>query len=233
MQWPLPGLRRFLHLGDPSTADGGAIVSCALSAGVSPRDRQTIELGLALLCQEIRLHCGAGWLPRAVTFAHGPPRSLSSHRRAFGPRLQFEQERNALWLDRACLDTALSGRSMPTHAMLKKMLVSRLDGAQAVAAKGEAAMRALMPFADCGREEVARLTQLSQRTLQRRLSEAGTSFQELRDRVRADIALKYLQQSSLQAAQIAEILGYSEPAAFTRAFRRQHGMTPSAARRRT
>jgi AraC-like DNA-binding protein len=48
--------------------------------------------------------------------------------------------------------------------------------------------------------------------------------------VRADIALKYLRQSSLQAAQIAEILGYSEPAAFTRAFRRQHGLTPSQAR---
>jgi hypothetical protein len=49
--WPLPGLRRFLHLGDPSTADGGALVS--------RRDRQTIELGLALLCHELRLHCGA------------------------------------------------------------------------------------------------------------------------------------------------------------------------------
>ena len=212
-------------------AEGGALVSYALSAGVSPRDRQTLELGLALLCNELRLHCGAAWLPRAALFAHGRPQSLASHRRVFGPRLHFEQERNAVWVDRACLDTGLSGRSMATHAMLRKLLVSRVDGAQAVASKVEGAMRALMPFADCGREQVARLTHLSQRTLQRRLAEAGTSFQELRDRVRADIALKYLRQSSLQAAQIAEILGYSEPAAFTRAFRRQHGLTPTAARR--
>jgi AraC-like DNA-binding protein len=211
--------------------DGSAVVSYALSAGVSPRDRQTTELGLGLLCNELRTHCGAAWLPRAALFAHGRPKSLASHRRIFGPRLQFEQERNAVWVDRACLDTALSGRSLATHAMLKKLLVSRVDGAQAVASKVEGAMRALMPFADCGREQVARLTHLSQRTLQRRLAEAGTSFQDLRDRVRADIALKYLRQSRLQAAQIAEILGYSEPAAFTRAFRRQHGLTPSAARR--
>lgn len=214
-------------------ADGSAIVSYALSAGVSARDRQTIELGLGLLCNELRLHCGAAWLPRAALFAHDRPQSLASHRRCFGPRLQFAQERNAVWIDRACLDTPLSGRSLPTHAMLKKLLVSRVDGAQAVASKVEGAMRALMPFADCNREQVAHLANLSQRTLQRRLAEAGTSFQELRDRVRADIALKYLRQSSLQAAQIAEILGYSEPAAFTRAFRRQHGLTPSAARRRT
>jgi AraC-like DNA-binding protein len=212
-------------------ADGSAVVSYALSAGVSPRDRQTVELGLALLCHELRLHCGAGWMPRAALLAHDRPRCLASHRRVFGPQLHFAQERNALWIERESLDTRLSGHSLPTHAMLKKLLVGRLDGAAAVASKVEAAMRALMPFADCSREQVARLTHLSQRTLQRRLAEAGTSFQDLRDRVRADIALKYLRQSSLQAAQIAEILGYSEPAAFTRAFRRQHGMTPSAARR--
>ena len=218
--------------GFEAQADGSAFFSYALSAGVSPRDRQTIELGLGLLCHELRLHCGTAWLPRAVLLAHDRPRNLASHRRAFGPRLHFAQERNALWIDRSCLDTPLSGRSTATHAMLKKLLVSRVDGAQAVAAKVEGAMRALMPFADCSREQVARLANLSQRTLQRRLAEAGTSFQDLRDRVRADIALKYLRQSSLQAAQIAEILGYSEPAAFTRAFRRQHGLTPSAARQR-
>jgi AraC-like DNA-binding protein len=212
-------------------ADGSALVSYALSAGVSPRDRQTVELGLALLCHELRQHCGAGWLPRAVLFAHDRPGSLASHRRVFGPRLQFAQERNVVWIERESLDTRLSGHSMQTHALLKKLLVGRLDGATAVASKVEGAMRALMPFADCSRAQVARLTHLSQRTLQRRLAEAGTSFQDLRDRVRADIALKYLRQSSLQAAQIAEILGYSEPAAFTRAFRRQHGTTPSAARR--
>ena len=212
-------------------ADGSAIVSYALSAGVSPRDRQTIELGLALLCNELRLHCGAAWQPRAAQFAHGRPRSLASHRRAFGPQVHFAQERNAVWIDPACLGTPLSGSSMPTHAMLKRLLVSRVDGAQAVASKVEGTMRALMPFAHCDRVQVARLTHLSERTLQRRLAAAGTSFQELRDRVRADIALKYLRQSSLQAAQIAEILGYSEPAAFTRAFRRQHGLTPSEARR--
>jgi AraC-like DNA-binding protein len=211
-------------------ADGSALVSYALSAGVSPRDRQTVELGLALLCHELRQNCGAGWLPRAVLFAHDRPGSLASHRRVFGPKLHFAQERNAVWIERESLDTRLSGHSMHTHAMLKKQLVGRLDGAQSVASKVEGAMRALMPFADCSREQVARLSHLSPRTLQRRLAEAGTSFQDLRDRVRADIALKYLRQSSLQAAQIAEILGYSEPAAFTRAFRRQHGKTPTEAR---
>ena len=211
--------------------DGSAFVSYATSVGVARSDRQTIELGLALLCQELRMHCGAAWQPRAALFAHARPASLGSHQRCFGPGLSFDQERSAVWLDRECLATPLASRSPSAHAMLRRVLVSRVDSAQAVAAKVEAAMRSLMPFADCSREQVARIAGLSERTLQRRLAEAGTSFQELRDRVRADIALKYLRQSSLQAAQIAEILGYAEPAVFTRAFKRQHGFTPSQARR--
>ena len=210
--------------------DGGACVSYSLAAGVSPRDRQTVELGLALLCHELRGHLGAGWSPRAVQFCHDRPASLASHARCFGRGLSFNQDRNALWLDAACLATPLTGAGQPSHARLRQLLVGRRDNAQAVAAKVENTMRELMPFAPCTRDGVARLVNLSERTLQRRLAEAGTTFQALRDRVRADIALKYLRQSSLQAAQVAEILGYSEAAAFTRAFKRQHGLTPSQAR---
>ena len=195
-------------------ADGSALVSYALSAGVSPRDRQTIELGLALLCNELRLHCGVAWQPRAAQFAHGRPRHLASHRRAFGAQLHFAQERNAVWIDPACLDTPLSGRSLPTHAMLKKLLVSRVDDAQAVASKVEGTMRALMPFADCDRAQVARLTHLSERTLQRRLAEAGTSFQDLRDRVRADIALTSLPPSLLPSSEIGSLLSSCSPSSF-------------------
>lgn len=210
--------------------DGGACVGYSLAAGVSPHDRQTIELGLALLCNELRMHVGADWSPRAVQLGHERPASLASHQRCFGRGLSFNQERNALWLDAACLATPLAAASQPSHARLRQLLVGRRDNAQAVAAKVENTMRELMPFAPCTRDGVARLVNLSQRTLQRRLAEAGTTFQALRDRVRADIALKYLRQSSLQAAQVAEILGYSEAAAFTRAFKRQHGLTPSKAR---
>jgi AraC-like DNA-binding protein len=210
--------------------DGGASIGYSLAAGVSPHDRQTIELGLALLCQELRAHLGAGWAPRAVQLCHGRPASLRSHQRCFGRAVSFNQDRNAVWLDAASLAAPLSVASQPSHAMLRRVLIGRRDNATAAAVKIEATMRELMPFADCSRERVARLVELSERTMQRRLAEAGTTFQGLRDRVRADIALKYLRQSSLQAAQVGEILGYSEPAAFTRAFKRQHGLTPSQAR---
>jgi len=99
--------------------------------------------------------------------------------------------------------------------MLEKRRVGRVDGAQAVAVQVEAAMRALMPFADGSREQAARIADLSERKLQPRLAEAGASFQALRGRMRADIVLKSLRQSGLQAGQIAGFLGCAEPAVST------------------
>ncbi|MGH8703457.1 MAG: AraC family transcriptional regulator ligand-binding domain-containing protein, partial [Burkholderiales bacterium] len=63
-------------LGLERTSDGGAFVTYSLIAGISPRDRQTIELGMALMCQEMRVHCGAAWQPRALQFCHDPPKRL-------------------------------------------------------------------------------------------------------------------------------------------------------------
>jgi AraC-like DNA-binding protein len=212
--------------------DGGAVLSYAIRADVAVRDRQTIELGFALVCQELRRLCGADWMPRAVQFAHAAPQRLAVHRGCFGTHLRFGQERNALWLDRECLLTPIGGPSDAEHASQQSLLARHVDRVQAAAAEVENAMRALMPFADCSREQVADFIGQSPRTMLRWLARSGTTFHHMRDRVRADIAMKYLLQSTLSAREIAEILGYSNPAAFTRAFRRQHGMAPTAVRRR-
>jgi AraC-like DNA-binding protein len=213
-------------------ADGSAFVTYSLAADVNGQDRQTMELGLALLCAELRTHCGPHWSPKAVLFCHDRPPTMDSHRRCFGASISFNQERNALWLDAACLRTPLADDTGLTRGVLAALPVSHVEDAVAVAVKVEAVIRSLLPFLACDRKTVAKIVNLSERSMQRRLAEAGTNFQQLRDRVRADIALKYLLQSSLRAAEIGEILGFSEPAAFSRAFRRQHGFTPQQARGR-
>ena len=78
---------------------------------------------------------------------------------------------------------------------------------------------------------VARDLAMSARTLQRRLSVAGLSYQEVLDSSRRDTAEKCLTRSSLSIAEVAYLLGYSEPAAFHRAFKRWTGVTPQAFRR--
>jgi AraC-like DNA-binding protein len=69
-------------------------------------------------------------------------------------------------------------------------------------------------------------------SLQRRLAAAGFSYQQLLDLARRDAAARYLADSPLSIGEVAHLLGYSEPAAFNRAFRRWHHETPQAFRQR-
>jgi len=71
---------------------------------------------------------------------------------------------------------------------------------------------------------------LSPRPLERRLARHGTSFTRLLDTLRADLARQYLADTDFRLEQIAYLVGYSEPAALVRAFRRWTGTTPAAFR---
>jgi AraC-like DNA-binding protein len=73
---------------------------------------------------------------------------------------------------------------------------------------------------------IARSLNQSPSTLQRRLRRAGTSYQDLLDSTRRDLALDYLQQGRHSLADIAFLVGFSDQANFTRAFRRWTGKSP-------
>jgi AraC-like DNA-binding protein len=79
-------------------------------------------------------------------------------------------------------------------------------------------------------ELIGRELGLAPRTLQRRLSDEGVSYQKLLDDARKTAAGQYLGRSSLAIGEIAYLLGYSEPAAFHRAFKRWYQATPEAFR---
>lgn len=80
-------------------------------------------------------------------------------------------------------------------------------------------------------EEVAIALHVTTRTLRRKLTDEGTSFQELKDGVRRDSAIHHLSSHELSIAQIARLVGFSEPAAFTRAFKQWTGVAPGMYRR--
>ncbi|WP_137805320.1 AraC family transcriptional regulator [Pseudomonas sp. G(2018)] len=79
-------------------------------------------------------------------------------------------------------------------------------------------------------EAVAAHLHISPQTLRRHLREEGTSFQTLKDHLRRDIAIYHLSRNDLPLQQIAEQLGFSEPSAFHRAFKKWTGLTPGAYR---
>ncbi len=84
----------------------------------------------------------------------------------------------------------------------------------------------MLPYEHPTRERVAKRLNISARTLQRRLNDWGVTFEELVDEYRRDRALRLLMRADHSVLEIAYSLGYSDPAHFTRAFKRWQGVSP-------
>ena len=89
----------------------------------------------------------------------------------------------------------------------------------------------LLPSGQTSTQRVAEALHLSVRNLQRKLAAHGTSLARLREEARRELANQYVRNSRLSVGEITYLLGFAEPASFTRAFHRWYGMSPSACRR--
>jgi AraC-like DNA-binding protein len=213
--------------------EGGLIFVYDAAGEVGAPRRQLIELGIGVLVGEIRRLC-PDWRPEAVQFRHAAPADLELHHRLLGPNLLFEADRNTVFLDAAALATPYGAGDASLAGAWQETLASRLaalDGL--IQTRTEAVVRNLLPFGRCDLAAVAAFLRLTPRTLQRRLAADGTSFEQILDGVRADLALYYLRESRLSVAAVAEILQFSETSALTRACRRWHGASPRAVRATT
>lgn len=94
-----------------------------------------------------------------------------------------------------------------------------------------AVVRAGLEAAEIDLERVSRRLGMSERTLQRRLTDFGVTFQQLLDEERHAWSIALLADRHLAIGEVAFLLGYSEPSAFARAFKRWTGMAPSGYRR--
>lgn len=212
------------------SSKGGLLMNYELATGAGAADRHTTELGIAILVNEL-CKSSPSWKPPQVFFRHGPPQELRLHRQVFGDHISFSADRNALFIDSAMLATAYGSGDSATHRMLATRFNAQCKQLPEMCrTKTESAIRSLMSVATCDVVLVAKVLNLSTRSLQRYLIKENTSFSAVLDGVRADLALKYLRQSELPVAAIAELLGFCETSALTRACRRWYGQSPRSLR---
>lgn len=142
------------------------------------------------------------------------------HFGASGDRLCFA---NSEWTSpMPSADEALA-RLLEEHA---RMLAERSPGASSgFRAEVMKALAAKLPESGSA-AAVARVLHVSVRTLQRKLVARGTSFRELSDMVKSQLAQGYLADPQVSSAEVALLLGFSDPSSFNRAFRRWTGKSP-------
>jgi AraC-like DNA-binding protein len=210
----------------------GFALDYELRAPGSVSTRQSVELGLASVCLELRASLGAAWRPLAVQFRHAAPADTSSHRQIFGDMLLFNQDRNALLLDRDSAQRPMRDQNDRAYRAMSGSLRLQSPGdTPGDEVQVELAVRALLPSGRFDLPAVATEIGVCSRTLQLRLKRRGTSFQAIVDAVRIELAEKYLRQSRLSAAEIAELLHFADSSALSRFMRTKAGATPSEIRR--
>ena len=84
-----------------------------------------------------------------------------------------------------------------------------------------------LPAGPVSEADVANALFMSTRSLQRRLRDEGTTFKQLLDDTRSELAIRYLDAPQHSVTEVTYLLGFSDPSNFARAFRRWHGVSPS------
>ncbi|MCU9947606.1 AraC family transcriptional regulator [Pseudomonas sp. PDM13] len=210
--------------------DGCLCLELAFAAGRG-YPQAAVERSLVALVRWGRELAGEGFVPERVEFAGPRPAYAEYFAEAFGTEVQFGCAANRLYLAHGQL-------ARPIHSAnpyLKALLAERARAAlEQVRAESDLAERVrLMIRADLaggpGIESLCEALHLSRPTLYRRLREQGTSFTELLEQERSQLALQRVRRGDpLQA--ISEALGFKDVSTFYRAFRRWFGHSPGTAR---
>jgi AraC-like DNA-binding protein len=169
---------------------------------------------ISLMIGVCRIALGSAWIPRRVWLQYAGPLEKAEAGWLRGIDVGFGAPVTTLELPRRLLHRPAKGRGVSSDAGATSVAV-----AQAVASMLDAGP----PAPDA----VGARLGLSERTLQRRLSEEGTSLRTIVGQQRYGRARAFLCDPSLSIADVSARLGYQDPPAFTRAFRKWAGLTPS------
>ncbi len=196
--------------------------------------RHSIEFTLASLAVIGRQLTGGPFAPTSVAFCHPAPASTSEHARVFGVSPRFSAPANVFEVRTAEFDRPLPGadqrlwRVIERHA--ESLLAARPDPTESLAARVARDVTTSLGEGPPTLADVARRFHMSERSLQRRLRDEGVRFDALVESLRRELALSYLSDRKMAISEVAFLLGYSEPSAFHRAFKRWTGTTPSELR---
>lgn len=191
------------------------------------------ECLLAEVIHSGRLLTGLDLHPTEVRFAHHAPRDTRAIDAFFKAPVRFDAPRSQLVLDADLLATPLLKADPDLAAFFER---SADDLLERHCAEGLARRLRTLLEGELGRvlptlETAATRLAVSPRTLRRRLQEEGTTFQDVLDETRCELAKRHLSDERLALGEVAFLLGFSEPSAFHRAFKRWTGQTPLAYRR--
>ncbi len=218
-------------------ADDKSVAIAIEYVGVSRHlDRHQIEFLMTLLVRICRQLTGLRLVPIHVKFIHHRESECSEFLNFFGGDVQFgaavDEVAFAAGTGNQPVVSADPYLSKLLTAYFEKALSSRPATRSSFRSSVENTIVPLLPHGKGRAIEIAPRLGLSQRSFARRLSLEGHTFSDVLEKLRSDLAERYLADERLSITQIAWLLGYQEVSAFTHAFKRWTGKTPREVRPR-
>lgn len=193
----------------------------------APDKRQTVEHALMLASLNMRELTGGGVRVRKVLFSHEPQMSPRAYRQFFGCDVHFEQKADGLVLTEDDLLCPVVDPDSRVYEMATSFIETRFPHMEAsIQARVRSLIEQYIGSKDCTNERVAADFCLHPRTLQRRLRAEGTSFEDLKDEIRRDLALRFIQNGDMPLKRVAEKLGYAETSVLSRSCFRWFSSSP-------
>ncbi len=183
----------------------------------------------SVLMDMCRVNSGNHFHPLQVTLRRPQPADNSPWISCFGCTVLFGAPENSMTFSSADLDRALPTANRPLAGTLDRLLLETLSTLDRndIQSRCKAAVLNELSTGEPAALDIAQKLNMSGRTLQRRLAAVNTSYLKLVDETRRDLALRHIADRDKSVSEITFLLGFSGQSAFTRAFRRWTGRTPT------
>lgn len=189
---------------------------------------QISDGSLAVAVNALRTLCGSDWNPTEVYLPRRAPADTEPYRRHFRAPVRFDQEAAVIVFSAADLTRRVVGADPLLRAVLEAQ-IRRIKETQGNEFSDDIRrlLRTRLTSSRCSADDIAHVLAMHRRTLSRRLK-GGMGYRAIANEIRFEIARQLLEDTRVPLGEIAAALGYSEASAFTRAFRRWSGCTPTA-----
>jgi AraC-like DNA-binding protein len=167
--------------------------------------------------------------PKAIRFTYPEPSYRAEYDRIFGVPLFFNSHMNALQMDEALLSMKLPRTNPYLSEVMSaraEELLKSLEMSKTMRGRVENLLIPVLHTGEVSMDVIAVKLGVSRQTLFRKLKVEGITFEKVLDELRHKLALHYLNEKQAPVNQTAYLVGFSEPAAFSRAFKRWTGSSP-------
>jgi AraC-like DNA-binding protein len=185
------------------------------------------EMAITSSFKALKGLCGNGWTPTEIWLSQKEPKSIKPYKDYFRSPIRFNAPESAILFRSDCLSQSLPSGNKYLHSYLMALVK---EAKQNTRPSLERVLETNISFAllenEVSLEALSNRMGMHPRTLNRRLKTIGTSFMEIREKIRRETASELLRNTEMTVTEVAAMLSYSDSTSFNHAFRRWFGVNP-------